>query len=67
MYTNFPGLNSYLAEKKVIDIENSITNSLIGNNETPQCKFKFIYILGFICVGGLAAIITYVCIKFFYK
>ena len=64
MYTSFPGLNSYLAEKKVVDVENSIISSLINEAETPRQNFKLIYICGFIIIGCIAALITYICIKF---
>ena len=63
MYSNFPGLDSYLAEKKVLDVENSITSSLIINDDKPPNKFKLIYIVIFILIGLIAAAITYVFIK----
>jgi hypothetical protein len=62
MYPKFPGLESYLIEKRVTDIENSITSSLLDNSESKKCVFKPFYIIGFILIGCFATVITYMCI-----
>jgi hypothetical protein len=63
MYAKFPGLNNSMLEEKVNDIENSITNSLIDNSEREKRRFYPFYIIGFISIIGVAALITYMCIK----
>lgn len=63
----FPGLENFKMEKKVADIENSITSSLINNTERKQYELTPCYIFGFICiclvVCSVAAAVTYVFIK----
>lgn len=60
----FPGLENFKMEKKVADIENSITSSLINNSERKDCELTHCYIFGFICIClvlcSVAAIVTYV-------
>jgi len=68
MQTKFPGLDNYKMEKKVADIENSITNSLLNNNEAAETKNKLCihcyYIVGLFTMGAVVAAVTYVCITF---
>ena len=63
MYPKFPGVNNSMLEEKVNDVENSITNSLIDNSERVKRVFYPFYIIGFISIIGVAALITYMCIK----
>ena len=63
MYPKFPGLVNSMLEEKVNDVENSITNSLIDNSERDERVFNPFYIIGFISIIGVAALITYMCIK----
>jgi hypothetical protein len=68
MQTKFPGLDNFKMEKKVADIENSITNSLLNNNESAETKNKYCshcyYIVGLFSMCAIVATVTYVCIKF---
>jgi hypothetical protein len=64
MDSKFPGLDSYICEEKVSNIENSITHSLL-DIEKPKCKLNPCYIIVFILVGASAAVTTYACIKLF--
>lgn len=67
MNSKFPGLDQYIMNEKVSDIENSITSSLINNSERKKCELTPFYIIGFICIClalcSVAAIFTYVFIK----
>jgi hypothetical protein len=63
MDSKFPGLDSHIAEEKVINIENSITHSLINNSEKPKFVLNPCYIVLFIFIGVGAALITYTCVK----
>jgi len=62
MDSKFPGLDSYIAEEKLRNIENSITQSLL-NTKNPSCKLNPCYIIVFIFIGASAAAVTYACIK----
>ena len=64
MDSKFPGLDSYIAEEKLRNIEKSIMQSLL-DTEKPKCKLNPCYIIVFILVGASAAVTTYACIKLF--
>jgi len=68
MVSKFPGLDSYIMEKKVSDIENSIKNSLIDNIENntenkTNNKIQPFYIAVIILILGGLCLIIYACVK----
>ena len=68
MDSKFPGLDSYIMEKKVSDIENSIKNSLIDNTENNTEKktsnnIQPFYIAVTILILGGLGLTIYACVK----
>ena len=65
MESKFPGLDAYIAEEKLRNIENSINRTLLENTEKPNCKINFCLIIVFIFMFASVALLTYASIKLF--